>query len=148
MSFSGEKAMGLKSASKLIKNRKKFRWKDRQYKVKTLNLYAKSDPLEGANQAKGIVLQKVQKEAKQPNSAMRKCCRVQLTKNGKQVTAFIPGNLAQKFIDEHDEVMIERIGGKQGRSKGDIPGVRFQVIQVNDQPLARLVSGKIEKGRR
>ncbi len=140
--------MGLKSAQKSIKNRKKFRWKDRHYKVRTLNLYAKSDPLEGANQAKGIVLQKVQKEAKQPNSAMRKCCRVQLKKNGKQVTAFIPGNLAQKFIDEHDEVMIERIGGKQGRSKGDIPGVRFQVIQVNDQPLARLVSGKVEKGRR
>ena len=79
---------------------------------------------------------------------MRKCCRVQLKKNGKLVTAFIPGNLAQKFIDEHDEVMIERIGGKQGRAKGDIPGVRFQVIQVNDQPLHRLVSGKIEKGRR
>jgi len=76
------------------------------------------------------------------------CCRVQLMKNSKQVTAFIPGNLAQKFIDEHDEVVIERIGGKQGRSKGDIPGVRFQVIKVNDQPLRMLVKGKIEKGRR
>jgi len=140
--------MGLKSALKKKKDRRKFRWKDRHYKVKTLNLYAKSDPLEGANQAKGIVLQKVQKEAKQPNSAMRKCCRVQLKKNGKSVTAFIPGNLAQKFIDEHDEVMIQRIGGKMGRSKGDIPGVRFSVIQVNDQPLERLVRGKIEKGRR
>lgn len=140
--------MGLINAKKFIKNRKKFRWKDRAYKVRTLNLYAKSDPLEGANQAKGIVLQKVQKEAKQPNSAMRKCCKIQLTKNGKQITAFIPGNLAQRFIDEHDEVMIQRIGGKQGRSKGDIPGVRFQVIKVNDQPLARLVKGKIEKGRR
>ena len=140
--------MGLKSALKLKKNRKKFRWKDRHYKVRTLGLYAKSDPLEGANQAKGIVLQKIQKEAKQPNSAMRKCCKVQLTKNSKIVTAFIPGNLAQKFIDEHDEVMIERIGGKQGRSKGDIPGVRFQIIKVNDQPLHRLVRGKIEKGRR
>ena len=140
--------MGLNSAKKLIKNRRKFRWKDRKFKVRTLNLYAKADPLEGANQAKGIVLSKVQKEAKQPNSAMRKCCKVQLIKNGKSVTAFIPGKLAQRFIDEHDEVMIERIGGKQGRSKGDIPGVRFQVIQVNDQPLHRLVTGKIEKGRR
>ena len=140
--------MGLKSAQKQQKNRKKFRWKSRKFKARMLNLYAKSDPLEGANQAKGIVLQKVQKEAKQPNSAMRKCCRVQLTKNGKRVTAFIPGNLGQKFIDEHDEVMIERIGGKQGKSMGDIPGVRFKVIQVNDQPLPRLVSGKIEKGRR
>lgn len=140
--------MGLKSAFKKVKDRKKFRWKDRAYKVRVLDLYAKSDPMGGANQAKGIVLSKVQKEAKQPNSAMRKCCRVQLTKNGKQITAFIPGNLAQKFIDEHDEVMVERIGGKQGRSKGDIPGVRYKVIKVNDQPLPRLVKGKIEKGRR
>ena len=140
--------MGLKSAIKKVKDRRIFRWKDRHYKVKTLDLYAKSDPLEGASQAKGIVLQKIQKEAKQPNSAMRKCCKVQLTKNSRQVIAFIPGNLAQKFIDEHDEVMIERIGGKQGRSKGDIPGVRYQVIKVNDQPLQRLVQGKIEKGRR
>lgn len=136
------------SANKKKKDRKKFRWNDRNYKVRTLNLYAKADPLQGASQAKGIVLSKFQKEAKQPNSAMRKCCRVQLTKNGKVIGVFIPGNLAQKFIDEHDEVMIERIGGKQGRSKGDIPGIRFQIIKVNDQPLARLVSGKIQKGRR
>ncbi|MBU2053003.1 MAG: 30S ribosomal protein S12 [Nanoarchaeota archaeon] len=140
--------MGLKSALKQVKNRKKFRWKDCHYKSKTLNLFAKSDPLEGASQAKGIVLSKFQKEAAQPNSAMRKCCRVQLKKNGKTVGVFIPGNLGQKFIDEHDEVMIERIGGKQGRAKGDIRGIRFQVIQVNDQPLHRLVQGKIEKGRR
>ncbi len=140
--------MGLKNARKIKKTRKKFRWKDKNYKVRTLNLYAKSDPLEGASQAKGIVLSKFQKEAAQPNSAMRKCCRVQLKKNGKVVGAFIPGNLAQKFIDEHDEVLIERIGGKQGRAKGDIRGIRFQVIKVNDQPLARLVAGKIEKGRR
>ncbi len=140
--------MGLMNARKLKKGRRKFRWKDKGYKVRTLNLYEKSDPLEGASQAKGIVIEKVQKEAKQPNSAMRKCCRVQLMKNARQVTAFIPGNLAQKFLDEHDEVIIERIGGKQGRSKGDIPGVRFQVIKVNDQPLKRLWKGKIEKGRR
>ena len=140
--------MGLRNAAKLMKIRRKFKWKDKTYKVRALGLYAKADPLEGANQAKGIVLQKVQKEARQPNSGMRKCCKVQLTKNGKTVTAFIPGNLAQKFIDEHDEVMIERIGGRQGRIKGDIPGVRFQVIQVNDQPLKPLWKGWIEKGRR
>ena len=56
--------MGLKSALKKKNDRRKFRWKDRQFKVRTLDLYAKSDPLGGANQAKGIVLQKVQKEAK------------------------------------------------------------------------------------
>ena len=136
------------SANKFTKSRKKLRWHDKKYSTRTLNLYAKSDPLEGANQAKAIVLSKVQKEAKQPNSAMRKCCKVQLIKNSRTVTAFIPGNLAQKFIDEHDEVVIERIGGKQGRSKGDIPGVRWKVIKVNDQPLKLLWKGKIEKGRR
>jgi len=140
--------MGLKSALKQVKKRKKFRWKSRKYKARTLNLFQKSDPLKGANQARGIVLSKFQKEAAQPNSAMRKCCKVQLTKNGKTVGAFIPGNLGQKFIDEHDEVLIQRIGGKQGRAKGDIRGIRFEVIQVNDQSLARLVQGKIEKGRR
>ena len=140
--------MGLNSAAKLKKNRDKFRWKDKRFKKAKLGLFAKSDPLEGKSQAKGIVTEKIQKEAKQPNSAMRKCCRVQLIKNSKVVTAFIPGNLAQKFVDEHDEVHIERIGGKMGRSKGDIPGVRWQVKKVNDQPLQRLWMGKIEKGRR
>ncbi len=140
--------MGLMNANKLIKKRRKFRWKDKRYKVRALGLQKKADPLEGASQAKGLVISKVQKEARQPNSAMRKCCRVQLIKNNKNVTAFIPGNLAQKFVDEHDEVIIERIGGRMNRSKGDIPGVRFQVIKVNDQPLELLWKGKIEKGRR
>ena len=140
--------MGLNNARKLMKNRKKFRWHQRAHKVRVLGLKVKSDPLKGSSQAKGIVIEKFQKEAKQPNSAMRKCCKVQLIKNGIQVGAFIPGNLAQRFVDEHDEVIIERIGGKMGRTKGDIPGIRFKVIKVNEQPLHRLVSGKIEKGRR
>ena len=77
------------NATKLKKTRKKFRWNDRKYKVKTLNLFVKSDPLEGSSQAKGLVTEKVQREAKQPNSAMRKCCKVQLTKNSKIVTVNI-----------------------------------------------------------
>ncbi len=140
--------MGLMNAAKLIKRSQKQRWQQKAYKMRKLKLREKSDPLGKSAQAKGIVIEKFQKEAAQPNSAMRKCCKVQLVKNGIQVGAFIPGNLAQKFIDEHDEVVIERIGGKQGRAKGDIRGIRFQVIKVNDQPLHRLVNGKIEKGRR
>ena len=104
--------------------------------------------MEGSSQAKGIVLEKVQLEAKQPNSAMRKCVRVQLIKNGKQVTAFCPGDGATKLIDEHDEVIIESIGGAMGKSKGDIPGVRWQVIKVNDQSLDALRKGIIEKARK
>jgi small subunit ribosomal protein S12 len=140
--------MGLMNARKLKGLRKKQRMNNRVYRKKVLGISLKFDSLQGSSQAKGIVTAKIQKEAKQPNSAMRKCCRVQLVKNGKEVTAFIPGNLAQKFVDEHDEVIIERIGGKQGKTKGDLSGVRFQVIKVNDQPLARLWTGKIEKGRR
>ena len=140
--------MGLMNARKLMTKNRKFRWLQKAYKKKTLNLKVKADPLEGAAQAKGIVVGKFQKEARQPGSAMRKCCKVQLIKNGISVGAFIPGNLAQKFLDEHDEVIIERIGGRMGRSKGDIPGISFQVIKVNDQPLRLLWKGKIEKGRR
>ena len=144
----GRKSAGLNAAKKLKRRRKKGRWMDAKYKRKTLHLKEKSDPLRGSSQARGIVLEKVQLEAKQPNSAMRKCVRVQLIKNGKQVTAFAPGDGAVKFIDEHDDVVIECIGGNKGRSKGDIPGVRWQVIKVNDQSLDALLHGKIEKARR
>lgn len=144
----GRKSRGLNNAKALMKRRHHGRWLDKDYIRRTLNLKAKSDPLEGAAQAKGIVLEKVQIEAKQPNSAMRKACRVQLIKNGRQVTAFMPGDGAQKLIDEHDEVIVECIGGAMGKSKGDIPGVRWQVIKVNGQSLDALLKGKIEKARK
>jgi small subunit ribosomal protein S12 len=79
---------------------------------------------------------------------MRKCARIQLIKNGKQITAFLPGDGATKLVDEHDEVIVECIGGKMGRSKGDLPGVRWQVIKVNDQSLDALLKGRIEKARK
>ena len=140
--------MGLMSGKKLKERRKKFRWSDELYKKRVLRLRQKSDPLRGSHQAKGIVLEKVQLEAKQPNSAMRKAVKVQLIKNGRQITAFTPGDGAIKMIDEHDEVVIECIGGTKGRSKGDIPCVRWKVIKVNDQSLDALLKKKIEKGRR
>jgi small subunit ribosomal protein S12 len=144
----GKKSNGMRAGSKCIKRRNVSNWCNKWFVRSTLDLKRKSDPLEGAHQAKGIVLEKVQLEAKQPNSAMRKCCRVQLIKNGKQITAFMPRDGAQKVIDEHDEVVVECIGGKMGRSKGDIPGVRWQVIKVNDQSLRALLSGKIQKARK
>jgi small subunit ribosomal protein S12 len=142
------KSKGLNAGNSLMKRRSKYRWSNHDYVVRVLHMREKSDPLEGAWQAKGIVLEKVQFEAKQPNSAMRKCCRIQLIKNGKQVTAFCPGDGASKLIDEHDEVMIECIGGRKGRSSGDIPGVRWKVIKVNDQSLNALLKGKLEKARK
>lgn len=144
----GNKARGINAAKSLRKRRKDGRMCDDVYISRTFGLKKKSDPLEGASQAKGIVIEKVQLEAKQPNSAMRKCARVQLIKNGRQVTAFMPKDGAQKMIDEHDEVIIECIGGPKGKSKGDIPGVRWQVIKVNDQSLRDLLRGKLEKARK
>jgi len=108
----------------------------------------KVDPLEGAPMARGIVLEKVGVESRQPNSAVRKCVRVQLIKNGKQVTAFVPGDGALNYINEHDEVIIARIGGPQGKSLGDIPGVKFQVIKVNGVSLKAILQGKKAKPTR
>jgi len=144
----GKKASGLYAGKKLKQRRAKSRWRDKYYVKRIMNLKKKSDPLAGASQARGIVLEKVQLEAKQPNSAMRKCARVQIIKNGKQITAFLPGDGATKFVDEHDEVIVECIGGKMGRAKGDIPGVRWRVIKVNDQSLNALLKGRIEKARK
>lgn len=143
-----KKSKGINAAIKLKKRRSSFRWANKKFVKKILGLKAKSDPLRGSSQANGIVLEKIQLEAKQPNSAMRKCVRVQIIKNGKQVTAFLPGDGATKLVDEHDEVMIECIGGKMGRAKGDIPGVRWKVIKVNDQSLKGLLAGKLEKARK
>lgn len=136
------------AARVLRKNRKKFRWSDQNYKRRMLRLDIKADPLEGAPQARGIVLEKVGVESRQPNSAIRKCVRVQLVKNGKVVTAFAPGDGALNFIDEHDEVIIEGIGGPEGKAYGDLPGVRYKVIAVNGVSLKALLMGKKEKPAR
>jgi small subunit ribosomal protein S12 len=136
---------GINTARKLERNRQKLRWSDRYYKKRVMKLREKSDPLEGSSQGKGIVLEKVGIEAKQPNSAIRKCVKVQLIKNGRQVTAFAVGDGAINFIDEHNEVMVEGIGGRMGRSYGDLPGVRYKVIQVNGVSLDEMVRGRKEK---
>ena len=136
------------SARQMQRHRQKLRWSDKYYKRKILGLDVKADPLEGASQARGIVLEKVGIESKQPNSAIRKCVRVQIVKNGKQVTAFLPGDGALNFVDEHDEVELEGIGGSMGRAMGDIPGVRWQVCKVNGVSLNEMVYGRKEKPRR
>lgn len=79
---------GLNAARKLATHRRDNRWADLSYKKRHLGTVFKSSPFGGSSHAKGIVLEKVGVEAKQPNSAIRKCVRVQLIKNGKKVTAF------------------------------------------------------------
>ncbi len=136
---------GLFAGRKLIEQKKKFRWSDKRYVRRVLRLNVKSDPLEGAPMARGIVLEKLGVEARQPNSGIRKAVRVQLIKNGKQISAFTPGDGSINFIDEHDEVIVEKIGGRMGRSMGDIPGIRYKVIKVNNVSLKELWKGRKEK---
>jgi small subunit ribosomal protein S12 len=132
----------------LTDKKKRQRWSIGTYKRRELGLDRKSSPLGGAPQARGIVLEKVGIEAKQPNSAVRKCVRVQLIKNGKTVTAFLPKDGALNFVDEHDEVHVEGMGASMGGAMGDIPGVRWKVFKVNGTSLRELVYGKKEKPRR
>jgi small subunit ribosomal protein S12 len=136
------------AARKLLKRRKKLRWSNMYYKRRTLRLDIKADPLEKSPMGRGIVLEKVGVESKQPNSAIRKCVRTQLIKNGRVITAFLPGDGALNVVDEHDEVIVDGIGGSRGRSMGDIPGVRWKVIMVNGVSLNELVYGRKQKPAR
>jgi small subunit ribosomal protein S12 len=141
-------ANGLYAARDLMRKEKEKRWHSVNYKRRILDLKKKADPLEGAPRAKGIVLEKRMIEAKQPYSGMRKCVRVQLIKNGKQVTAFCPLSGAINHIQEHDEVIIEGIGGPKGRKYGDLSGVRWKVVMVNGIALKDLVKGKKKRATR
>ena len=136
------------AARKLLAKRKKFRWSNIYYKRRMLRLDVKADPLKGAPMGRGIVLEKVGVESKQPNSAIRKCVRTQLIKNGHLITAFLPGDGAMNVVDEHDEVLVEGIGGSRGGAMGDIPGIRWKVTMVNGVSLKELVLGRKEKPMR
>ena len=115
--------------------------------------------------AQGIVLEKVGVEAKQPNSAIRKCVRVQLIKNGKKITAFVPNDGCLNFVEENDEVKLSEYlwlftftnlitrqvlvsgFGRKGHAVGDIPGVRFKICKVANVSLNALFRGKKERPR-
>ena len=136
---------GLFTARTKRKQRKKARYQSKDYQLRLKRRREKGDLLEGAPMGRGIVLQKVGIESKQPNSAIRKCVRTQLIKNGRSITAFLPGDGALNAVDEHDEVVVEGIGGSRGGSMGDIPGVRWKVVTVNGVSLNELVYGRKQK---
>ncbi|HIG97689.1 MAG TPA: 30S ribosomal protein S12, partial [Candidatus Aenigmarchaeota archaeon] len=102
------------AARKLKRDRKRYKWKQIKYRNRILKLKKRKDPLEGAPQAKGIVLEKRIVEQKQPHSGLIKCVRVRLIKNGKQITAHVPRTGAINHVSEHDQVVVEGIGGSQG----------------------------------
>jgi small subunit ribosomal protein S12 len=132
----------------LQKRRKSQRWLKKPWKRKKLKLKEKFDPLEGSMMAKGIVLEKKSLEQKQPHSGLIKCVKVQLIKNGKTITAFAPRSGAINYIDEHDEVTVDGLGGSQRGQMGSIPGVRYKVIKVNGVDLQMLVQKRKEKPKR
>ncbi|CAL8999414.1 unnamed protein product [Prunus brigantina] len=139
------KTRGMGAARKLKDHRRRQRWADKSYKKSHLGNEWKK-PFAGSSHAKGIVLEKIGIEAKQPNSAIRKCARVQLIKNGKKIAAFVPNDGCLNYIEENDEVLIAGFGRK-GHAVGDIPGVRFKVVKVSGVSLLALFKEKKEKPR-
>ncbi len=71
-------------------------------------------------QKRGVCLLVKTMTPKKPNSALRKVARVRLS-NGKEVTAYIPGE--EHNLQEHSIVLV-----RGGRVK-DLPGVRYHIIR-------------------
>merc|ERR1712039_1156810 len=140
------KPAGIRTARKHVKNRRNQVWADLDYKKAHLGTRWKANPFGGASHAKGIVLEKVGVEAKQPNSAIRKCVRVQLIKNSKKIAAFVPRDGCLNYIDVNDQVLISGFGRK-GHAVGDLPGIRFKVVMVAGCSLLALYKEKKEKPR-
>ncbi len=96
---------------------------------------SKTPLLETCPQKKGVCLQVKTITPKKPNSALRKVARVRLS-NGKEVTAYIPGE--GHNLQEHSIVLV-----RGGRVR-DLPGVRYKIIRgvldtlgVSDRKQAR-----------
>lgn len=136
------KPKGLQAARKLRNKRRIQKWNDLKWKKSHLQSKWKK-PFACASHALGIVVGKLGIEAKQPNSAVRKCVRVQLKKNGKKITAFCPLDGTINYINDNDEVLIAGLG-RHGHAVGDIPGVRFKVVKIKGKSLIALFTGKAE----
>uniref|UniRef100_H2ZBM4 Small ribosomal subunit protein uS12m n=1 Tax=Ciona savignyi TaxID=51511 RepID=H2ZBM4_CIOSA len=76
--------------------------------------------MDGKPQMKGVVLKLMVKKPKKPNSANRRCCKLRLS-NGKEVTAYIPGE--GHNLQQHNVVLVR--GGK----RQDLIGVHYRVIR-------------------
>ena len=103
------KTQGMGAGRKLRNLRNQELWANKYY-AKSMGSTKWNLPMAGTSQAKGIVLEKIGIEAKQPNSAIRKGVRVQLIKNGKKIAAFVPNDGCLNFVDENDEVLIAGFG--------------------------------------
>ncbi len=141
-------AKGEFAALKLVKKRKRERLLKKWWKRKYFKLKQKYDPVGTVPMARAIVLQKFVLQQKQPHSGLIKCVRVQLVKNGKVVGAYVPYDGAINFIEEHDEVMIQGMGGSQRGQMGSIAGLKYRVVGLNGADLYQIVKGRMEKPKR
>ena len=90
--------------------------KGRQDKVSK----TKTPALQGSPQRRGVCTRVYTTTPKKPNSALRKIARVRLS-NGKEVTAYIPGE--EHNLQEHSIVLV-----RGGRVR-DLPGVRYHIVR-------------------
>jgi small subunit ribosomal protein S12 len=81
---------------------------------------SKSPSLEDNPFRRGVCLRVMTRTPKKPNSALRKVARVRLS-NGKEVTAYIPGE--GHSLQAHSIVLV-----RGGRVR-DLPGVRYHVVR-------------------
>lgn len=137
------KAHGMLAGRKLRNHRRLQRWNDKHYNKSHIVSKWKT-PFGGTSHASGIVLKRVSVEAKQPNSACRKCVKVQLKKNSKGIIAFVPLDGSLEHIDDNDRVLIAGLG-RSGHAVGDLPGVRFKVVHVAGIGLRALFLRKKDK---
>ena len=82
--------------------------------------FSKSPILDKCPFKRGVCLQVRTMTPKKPNSALRKIARVRLS-NGKEVTAYIPGE--EHNLQEHSIVLV-----RGGRVR-DLPGVRYHIVR-------------------
>ena len=57
----------------------------------------------------------------------------------------MPGTIAIKFIDVHDEVTIAGVGVSQKSAVGSMHGIKYKVVAVNGASLNELLKGKKDK---
>lgn len=141
-------AKGEFAALRLVNKRKKERLLKKTWKRRKFKLKQKYDAVGCVPMAKGLVLAKGVLQQKQPHSGLIKTVKVQLIKNGKTVGAYVPYDGAINFIEEHDEVLIQGLGGSQRGQMGCIPGLKYRVIAVNGADLYQVTKGKKEKPKR
>jgi small subunit ribosomal protein S12 len=106
--------------------RKKIRKKKKVRKEKTAVLKFGFNSLKNKRSKypspfkRGVCLKVFTAPPKRPNSALRKMARVRLS-NGKEVTAYIPGE--GHNLQEHSVVLVRGGGIK------DVPGIRYRVVR-------------------